>query len=419
MRLLSRMCNYRLVLIIAVAIVSFCAEATTIRVPEHVKTIRAAIDQAVSGDTIIVRHGTYREGNLIIQKSITLLGNAFPVIDGEYTHELFTIASANVTVQGFKFINTGVSSLNDLAAVKCLDCKNVSVLNNIFENTFFAIHFSNSSHSRIAGNQISAKAEQEYKVGNGIHLWKCHHVTIHANTIQGHRDGIYFEFVTDSFITSNESRSNLRYGLHFMFSHNDEYRNNIFSKNGAGVAVMYTQNVKMYQNTFEENWGSSSYGMLLKDIRDSHVEGNVFIKNTSGIYMEGSSRTLFIHNIFRDNGWAIKLQASCDDNIFEKNNFINNSFDVATNGTTVLNTMKYNYWDKYEGYDLNKDRIGDVPYRPVNIYSMIVERIPTAVMLWRSFLVLLLDRSEKVIPAATPTNLKDDFPMMIPYDFSK
>ena len=89
---------------------------------------------------------------------------------------------------------------------------------------------------------------------------------------------------------------------------------------------------------------------------------------------------------------------------------------MATNGTLVLNTIDKNYWDKYDGYDLKKDGTGDVPYRPVNMYAMIVERMPASVMLWRSFFVLLLDRAEKTLPAITPENLKDNSPSMKPYD---
>jgi nitrous oxidase accessory protein len=114
----------------------------------------------------------------------------------------------------------------------------------------------------------------------------------------------------------------------------------------------------------------------------------------------------------------VKLQASCDDNTFSENNFTSNTFDLSTNGTMVLNKIDRNYWDKYQGYDLNKDGVGDVPFRPVNMYAMVVERIPTAVLLWRSFLVFLLDRAEKVFPAVTPENLKDDYPSMKPYDLS-
>jgi nitrous oxidase accessory protein len=386
--------------------------------PEGI-SVKKAIEIAKAGDTIYIKAGTYREGNIVIEKSVTIIGEDFPVLDGDNRVEIFTIHANNVTVTGLKFINTGIASINDLAAIKVLDSKGLRIINNRFENTFFGIHFSNSSQSWIEGNQLQSQAEAEHQIGNGIHLWKCNHITISNNTIQGHRDGIYFEFVTNSLITKNYSKGNMRYGLHFMFSHNNEYRENTFIDNGAGVAVMYTTGVKMINNTFEHNWGSSAYGLLLKDIRDSFVSGNKFIENSVGIFMEGSSRIEFRENTFSKNGYAVKLQASCDDNTFSQNNFSSNTFDIATNGTLVLNSVSGNYWDRYEGYDMNKDHIGDIPYHPVSMYSMIVEQMPTAVLLWRSFLVLLMDKAEKAIPAITPENLKDDLPAMRPYDFDK
>lgn len=94
------------------------------------------------------------------------------------------------------------------------------------------------------------------------------------------------------------------------------------------------------------------------------------------------------------------------------NNFFGNTFDIGTNGTLVLNSFDYNYWDNYEGYDINKDKIGDLPYRPISLYSMIIERNPPAMVLFRSIMVSLLDKTEKIIPSLTPENLKDNFPLM-------
>ena len=63
---------------------------------------------------------------------------------------------------------------------------------------------------------------------------------------------------------------------------------------------------------------------------------------------------------------------------------------------------------------MNKDGIGDVPYHPVSMYSMIVEQNPNALMLLRSFAVSLLDKAEKAIPSLVPENLMDDKPMIKP-----
>ncbi len=385
---------------------------------EQVKSIKEAISIAQAGDTVLIRAGVYREGNILVEKSIFMLGENFPVLDGESKFEILTIRSSHVIVQGLTFLNTGMASMNDLAAIKIIDSKNVHVVGNVLENAFFGIYFSNSNNCSATGNTLYSKAEQEQEIGNGIHLWKCQNMIIHDNQVRGHRDGIYFEFVTNSVITHNYSERNTRYGLHFMFSHNDEYRNNTFIDNGAGVAVMYTKGVKMINNTFEHNWGSSSYGLLLKEISDSEITGNVFVKNSVGIYMEGSNRNQLRDNSFLQNGYALKLQASCDDNTLARNNFQQNTFDLVTNGSLVLNKIDGNYWDRYEGYDLNRDFIGDVPYRPISMYGMIVERMPTTILLWRSFLVFLMDRAEKAIPILTPENLKDNLPAMKPYDFN-
>lgn len=400
--------------------ISFSVSGETIHVgrSKKIKSIRQAVTIAQPGDTIVIEGGTYKEGNVIIEKSLTIIGNNYPVLDGDNKFEIFTIHANNVSIEGVQFINTGVASINDLAAIKVLDSKGLRITKNRFANTFFGIHLSNSSYSRIEGNHLEANAEAERQIGNGIHLWKCNHITVNNNRVKGHRDGIYFEFVTNTLITNNHSEGNMRYGLHFMFSHNNEYIDNTFINNGAGVAVMYTTGVKMINNTFEHNWGSSAYGLLLKDIRDSFVSGNKFIENSVGIFMEGSSRIQFTENVFSKNGYAIKLQASCENNVFSKNNFSANTFDIATNGSLVLNTVSRNYWDRYEGYDLNKDNVGDIPYHPVSMYAMVVEQMPTAVLLWRSFLVLLMDKAEKAIPAITPENLKDISPSIKPYDLN-
>ena len=388
--------------------------ASTIVVGKNktINTLRQGIKAAKDGDTVLLNKGVYNEGNIIIDKAIYLIGVDEPVLDGDNKNEILTLTGKNVLIKGIFFANAGYSSMNDYAAIKIIDATNVIIENNNINNASFAIHVANSTHSVIRNNIIKGTNKSEHSSGNGIHLWKCEHMTIENNSIQGHRDGIYLEFVTQSTIKKNRSEKNVRYGLHFMFSPDNSYLSNIFRNNGAGVAVMYSKNVRMVNNVFDKNWGASAYGILLKDISDSHIENNKFIQNTVAIHMEGSSRIEIENNIFKENGWALKVQASCDDNTFHHNNFYGNSFDIATNGSATLNRFYNNYWDKYDGYDLNRDGIGDVPYHPVSMYAMVVEQNPTTLILMRSFIVSLLDKAEKAIPSLTPENLVDDKPMI-------
>jgi nitrous oxidase accessory protein len=379
-----------------------------------VSTLRQGIKIAKAGDTILLNTGIYKEGNIIIDKSIHLIGIDQPILNGDHKYEILTLTGRNIIIKGIHFANAGYSSMYDYAAIKVIDATNIIIEGNVISKASFGIHLANSTHSVIRNNTIRGTNKSEHSSGNGIHLWKCNTMMIENNSIQGHRDGIYLEFVTESTIQKNVSEKNIRYGLHFMFSHSDRYLSNIFRNNGAGVAVMYSKNVMMDDNIFERNWGASAYGILLKDISNSHIKNNRFIQNTMGIHMEGSSRIEIANNIFQANGWAIKVQASCDDNNFHHNNFYGNSFDVATNGTMMLNKFSKNYWDKYDGYDMNKDGMGDIPYHPVSIYSMIVEQSPNSLMLLRSFVVSLLDRAEKAIPSLVPENLMDSKPMIKP-----
>jgi nitrous oxidase accessory protein len=379
------------------------------------KTITAALVAAGDGDTVLVEQGVYHEKNLVIRKKIVLMGLDYPVLDGEKLYEIISVKADGVAVDGFKIIHSGVSSVEDFGGIKIYNSRDVIIQNNILEDTFFGIYTDGGINCTIQNNRLTAYNTAEQQSGNGIHCRKSDSLRIIGNTIIGHRDGIYFEFVTNSVIWRNTSAKNIRYGLHFMFSHNDAYICNIFSSNGAGVAVMYSHGVKMFHNYFEENWGDAAYGILLKDITDSYIDGNSFNKNTSGIYMEGVSRIDIQRNAFVNNGWGMKIQASCMEVAVTKNNFSGNTFDVGTNGSLVLNTFNGNYWDKYEGYDLNKDNIGDFAYRPVSMYSMIVEKNPPAMLLFRSFITTLLDKTEKVIPSLTPQDLKDEFPVMKKY----
>ncbi|QYS90180.1 nitrous oxide reductase family maturation protein NosD [Flavobacterium davisii] len=375
-------------------------------------SIKKAIEKSIDNDTIIVPKKLYREGNILITKRIVLIGKDFPVIDGENKFEIFSINANNVVIKGFKIINSGFAALKDPCGIRVYDQENVTIENNILDNNFFGIYIQNGKNCQIKNNKIKAYGKEEQLIGNGIHCWKSENLRIIGNTIQGHRDGIYFEFVTNSVIWRNISNNNIRYGLHFMFSNDDAYITNIFKNNGAGVAVMFTKNVKMINNYFEENWGDSAYGLLLKEISDSYIYNNKFVSNTSGIYMEGTSRILVEKNQFRDNGWGMKIQASCMDNMITNNNFIKNTFDVSTNGSLILNTFDKNYWDQYEGYDINKDGLGDIPYHPLSLFAVLTENTPSVMLLYRSFMITLLDKSEKVIPTITPDNFVDKKPLI-------
>jgi len=392
-----------------------CAQTITVSPAGPVRTLTEAIRSAPRHARILVKPGVYAEPTIVVDKPVEIVGAGWPVLDGKSERQIMTVTADSVTIRGLRFQHVGTSFTEDWAAVRFQSVRGCIIDGNRFDDAFFGIYLARVNDCVIRGNVLRSGRDREMNSGNGIHLWNADGITISNNRISGHRDGIYFEFVHNSVISGNVSQANLRYGLHFMYSDDCRYVHNTFRNNGSGVAVMFTHRVEMIDNRFEENWGSAAYGLLLKEIGDSRLEGNVFSRNTTGLMADGANRVKAVDNDFIGNGWAVKLEASTQDGTFSGNNFIGNTFDVASNNSETANTFARNYWDNYRGYDLNRDGIGDVPFRPVRLFSMIVAQNSPAIILLRSNFVRLLDSAESIIPALIPETLADREPAMKRY----
>ena len=376
-------------------------------------TIAAALRLARPGDTVVVTAGVYREPRLDVTVPVTILGLGEAILDGGGAHEVLRLRADGITVRGLTIRNVGVSFTEDRAGIRLDRVRGCVIADNRLLGTFFGIYAARSADCMVTGNMIEGHGTRQMAAGNGIHLFSSRGFTVAGNQVRGHRDGIYLEFSGHATIEGNDSRGNLRYGLHFMYSDSCEYRRNVFAGNGAGVAVMYSRGVAMIDNRFEGNWGPAAYGLLLKEIKDSRIDGNVMLRNTVGLFAEGVDRTEIEGNQFLRNGWAIRLMADATDNTIRRNRFEGNTFDVATNSrASSPSTFSENFWDGYAGYDLNHDGIGDVPFRPVRLSSVLVDQNEPLLILLRSTLLDILDVAERVAPVLTPETLADLRPLM-------
>lgn len=373
----------------------------------------AAVAAAQPGDTVRVPAGVYAWPTVVIDKPLVILGSGRPVLDGgSGDHELLRIESDDVEVRGLAFRGVRRSFVEDRAAIRVKEASGCRIVDNRFDDVFFGIYLARSRRCVVEDNTFVSHSEKETDGGNAVHSWHSTDLEVRNNRMEGFRDGIYLEFTTDALVMSNTSRRNLRYGLHFMFSDRCRYEDNRFESNAAGVAVMYAHEIEMRRNRFAGAWGPSAYGLLLKELKDAVVEDNRFEANSVALLVEGTDRSRFQRNAFDGNGWAVKLMANAGDNRFERNVFRNNTFDVATNSRRAYSRFEGNFWDRYRGYDLDRDGTGDVPFRPVRLFSLLVERNEPALMLLRSVLVDALDVAERFLPVLTPDNLVDEAPLM-------
>lgn len=389
-------------------------ESHVVKHGTELSDIATAANRAADFDTIYIHKGDYKVNLLVIDKPLVIIGVDAPVLDGDGGGEVIIVSSDHVWIEGLTIQNVGTSFMKDQAGIRLRKVRYVTIKDNVLINTFFGIYLQNSSECKILNNTITGHAEDEINAGNAIHVWKAERIEVMGNRVSHHRDGIYFEFVNQSLIRSNVSSDNMRYGLHFMFSNFDIYEDNTFRKNGSGVAVMFSKHIRMLDNHFVDNWGSASYGILLKEISDGTMTGNTFEKNTVGVYAEGANRITMHSNDFVNNGKALDMKGNCLDNKVISNNFIGNTFEVLTNSRSNLNHFEGNYWGQYKGYDLDKDGVGDEPHRPVNLFALITDKIPAANMLLHSFLISSLDMAERLFPQMIPEHLIDLKPQMKP-----
>jgi nitrous oxidase accessory protein len=374
--------------------------------------IAAALSRAVRFDTVVLHRGLYREPTVHVRQSVTLIGQAGAVLDGDGQRALIIVYAPGVTVASLTLRNTGSSGIDDRAALRFVDTQDCRIIGNRIERAFFGIYLARVTRCEIRDNVLDGNAGGEMGAGNGIHLWYARDVQLTRNTIERHRDGIYFEFTHGGVVHENLSRRNGRYGLHFMFSDSCEYVHNSFIGNAAGVAVMYTNRVQIRDNTFADARGGGSYGLLLKSISDSWIAGNLFRGNSVALHLEDANRNQLTRNRFHRNGWALRLMTNAEHNTVAGNDFVANAFDVVASGDRNSTSMHGNYWDAYRGYDLGRDGVGDIPHHPVRLFALIVEHNPPALLLLRSMLLELLDLAERVMPVLTPAAVVDTAPAM-------
>ncbi len=341
-----------------------------------------------------------------------------PVVDGLNNEHVFYVRANDVQISGFVIQNSGTSYVSDFSGIRAEHVKGCVFKNNLLQNNTYSIYLEKVNNCTIDSNKIVGNASNEVTAGNGVHLFYSHNIMVTNNEISKQRDGLYFEFTEDSSVIGNYSHNNLRFGMHFMFSHRNTFKRNIYSNNPTGVAVMYSRNLVVHNNIFDGSKGNSSYGFLVKEITDSSFTNNTFSKNTLAIFLNASNRNQFTRNTFILNGWAAEIFTNSYDNLFAENNFIANNFDVTTNSKRNTNSFLSNYWDKYNGYDFNHDSIGDIRYKPVSVFSFWVSNFPELSILLNSPVVSFLNTAERYFPVLTPDSLEDKKPRMRSIDLN-
>ena len=378
-------------------------------------SLQERIDVAAPNDTIRLPAGVHL-GPIVINRPLTLIGEPGAEIRGNGAGRVVTIAADDVVVTGLRITGSGLDLMQDDAAI-FVTGNRATIEKNVIAESLHGVYLKKVSGARILDNRIEGKttiaasAEPIEKGigqsaencdttlvanrrGNGIHQWNCEGNLIRGNDISEARDGIYFSFTNNSRVESNVVH-HVRYGLHYMYSDGNVFENNTFSENAAGAAIMFSKDLTVRGNRFISNRGLRAYGLIFQSTDNSRLEYNEISQNAVGLSFNQCIGNLITGNMVRDNYIGLKFGSNSDENQFTENSFTHNLHPVETGlaegaGNKWAVNGVGNFWDDGAEIDLNRDGVGDLPHREIDLFGILRRDFPAIAFLSDSPAVKLL-----------------------------
>ncbi|MED4202798.1 nitrous oxide reductase family maturation protein NosD [Neobacillus mesonae] len=342
------------------------------------ENLQATIDSMKKGAVLKLENNTY-EGNIVIDKSLTLIGQKHTVIKGDGTGNVISVKAPHVKLKNLTVTHSSMNrnSSEEYAAIKVYTNGN-TIEHITIRHSFHGIYLSKAYHNIVRYNDIKGMGKGEIAAqGNGLHVFYAKSNLLSHNRIEGTRDGMFFDYANDNKSYDNNI-SNTRYGLHYMYSDGNIFKRNTFTMNTGGAAVMNSNHLTLEDNQFIVNYGNQSFGLLLLQANDNHIENNTFYMNQRGLYIDQATRNLIKHNRIIQNQIGIELWASSNDQIFTLNQISDNTIPAVTIG----GKGERNAWSRkglgndwgssFPLTDLNQDGIGDFP---ITYYSSLHQLI--------------------------------------------
>lgn len=383
-------------------------------------SIGAALVDARDGDTIEVRGGVY-QGPLVVNKSVTLRGIDWPVIDNGERGTVVTLASPGAVLQGFEVRGSGVEPDQDHAGV-ILTAPRTRVEGNRLRDVLFGIFVDNARDAVVRGNDITSKPEYEQgRKGDGIRVWYSPDTLVEANTVHDTRDVVIW--YSEGVVLRQNIIERGRYGVHLMFCNRARIEGNQLLDNSVGVYTMYSDDTVMRANLIRGQRGPSGYALGFKDSVNVDARENVLVDNRAGVFLDntpfGQGYARFDGNALAFNDVGVILLTNARGSTFTGNTFWENVEQVSIQGqggaTSSENTWLGNYWSDYTGFDADNDGRGDVPYHSERLFENLTDRVPSLRALIYSPAVQALEFASATFPVIRPlSKLTDPAPITQP-----
>jgi nitrous oxidase accessory protein len=402
-------------LLYAVALVLYTSPGATAQEGSQAFDLQAAIAEAAPGATITVPSGIYL-GPVVIDKSLRLVGEGMPVLQGDGEGDVVNITAPGASLEGFVVRGSGTSLDREDAAVR-VSADHVTVADNQIEEALFGIYYESAPFGVIRGNTIQGMDLPESRRGDGLKIFYSADTLVKGNSLRETRDSVFW-FSPRTEVSDNVME-NGRYGMHFMSTDDHLIENNVLRGNSVGIYLMYGSHYTVRNNLMADNRGPSGYGLGLKETNEALIEGNRIVNNRVGLYSDASplrpdANVEFRTNLFAFNEIGLLLLPNVKRNVYSGNIFLENSDQVSISGGGKLAENEWseagvgNYWSDYRGYDADGDSIGDLPYDSHSLYENMTAKYPELRMFQGGPAADAIDLAARAFPIFEPRPIVAD-----------
>jgi len=409
----------RRALILLLACLATPLRAAEVQVMPGPGALQQAIAEASPGDVLHLTDGAYA-GPVTIDRKLTLTGPRGAVIDGMGRGSVVTITAPDVTLTGFSVTGSGTQNSDLDAGVKIVKGADRARIEGLsLRGNMHGIDVHGGRDALVRGNDITGSQDARMNQrGNGIYVWNSPGAVIEGNSVRFGRDGIFSNTSRKGIYRNNLFRD-LRFAVHYMYTHDSEVSGNISIGNHLGFAIMFSDRVVLKDNL---SLGDREHGIMLNYANSADVSGNLVRGGTKKcLFIYNAHKNLIYDNRFQDCGIGLHFTAGSERNVLTGNAFITNREQVKYVGTRYMEWSfegRGNFWSDHPAYDLNGDGIADGVFRPNDLMDHILWSQPAAALLTGAPAVQLIRWSQSSFPATLPGGVQDSHPLMRPLEIS-
>lgn len=379
----------------------------------HVSPLQRAVDSAPPGAVVEVPAGTY-DGDLFIDRPLRLVGRGRPLLRGSGTGSVVLVRADNVTLEGIDIDGRGGGDLGRDSSGIHVAAHNATIRDCRITNALFGVYLLEAHGTAIERCRIrGVPGKDPGEKGSGIHLYNTERFQILSNEVVDARDAIYLQNSSKGVIRGNRARE-MRYGLHYMFSDDNLFEDNVFENGAAGSAIMYSERIVFRRNQFIHNRGFASVGLLLQQCDDVLAESNLIADNARGIFIEGTQRVTFRGNVVAKSDAAIVAFDSSSASRFEGNSFVGNMTPLLLVGKRLDAVFTGNYWSDHAEPDLDGDGRTERPYRLTSVFDHLRGNLTAADLYVDGLAGIALSLAETAFPILEPVRVVEAAPLAAP-----